>query len=181
MEHGLCAPKMQPKRFTRLRFATGKVTLAGFLSMLGSEWLKDGKLLGRDKISEFCTGYGSSSANNNAHPAMPLHNVSASRHAWQPFQLHPTSGLPAPLLLPRSQQCLEPCPSSLPRLQSSGPGSRGGRVWTCCPRWLPCASRPTGSGPGSRSHQHLPEPSQNAVTPCFPGVPVRIPYSSSYA
>lgn len=135
------------------------------LSTLGSEWLKDGKLLGRDKMSkEFCTNYDSSSANNNAHPAMPLHSVykqscltafSATSHLrsacfivvpWVPASC---AWRPTPQLFPGC------------RAQSQEAEEAG----TCSPRWLPHASRPTESGPGSRSHWHLLETPQNAVTP----------------
>lgn len=98
------------------------------LSMLGSERLKDGELLGRDKMSkDFGTGYDSSSANNNAHPAKPLHSVykqscltafSATSHLRSACFIVDSLG--------PSQLCLEAHPSALLRLQSSEPGSRGG-------------------------------------------------------
>lgn len=143
--------------------------------MLGSEWLKDGKFLAETNCQSFSLVM-IVAVPTIMHIHLCHYTVSASRHARQPFQLGPTSGLPGPLW------SLEPCPSDLPRLQSSQPRSRGGWACTCCPRQPPHASIPTGSAPGSRSHSTSQNHSTMQSHLVFQGeFPVRIPYSFSCA
>lgn len=135
--------------------------------MLGSEWLKDGKFLGRDKLSKFCTGYDSSSANNNAHPSMPLHSVckqtcqaafSARAHLRSAWSTVVPGALPLR-------------PSQAAKLTATEQGRLGMHLLSqtaapCQHTYRVCSWQ--------QEPQHLSEPLHNAVTPCFPrGIPCK--------
>lgn len=96
--------------------------------MLGSEWLKDGNLLGRDKTSEVCTGCGSSSA-NNAHPAMPLQSVCVKQTCLTAFSatshLRPACSMCFPWVLDSCAWSADPQPLPGCKAQSQGAGEAG--------------------------------------------------------
>jgi len=66
----------------------------------------------------------------------------------------------------------QPCSSAPPRPQSSDPRSSRGRGWTCCPSGHPLPADPPGRVLAEEATSQ--RSSQNAVNPCFPGIPLII-------
>jgi len=125
--------------------------------------LKDGKLLGREKVSQFCTRH-KGCASSKAHPVMPSDIVFASRSAWWPFQPRLTSvrgALPTPLQSPQFP-ALFLSTSQAAELRPEEQQRQGVDLLS---QWPPLASRPPRSGPGRRSH--LPAKQPECSQPLF--------------